>query len=453
MCFSLMNQYSMAIDTLDDDLTDLLPDELETMDAERMSLDDLDKQSDKSDGDVKLPKKRGPKKKKMTKERVVKLKQRRVKANTRERNRMHGLNGALDDLRKYVPCYSKTQKLSKIETLRLARNYISSMAEILKAGVKPDPVVFAKGLSKGMSQNTMNMIAGALHLNPRTLMPEGHGGRAYQYGMCPPGMGVHPGMEYNPSTMQQYHGTAGDQMYPGVQHGGSMQTTPPDYHHQAHYTHGYTHGSLPHGMTSPGHISPDATVPSPTAMAQNAYVNVNHPSPLQSSPHHTGVDVNLPPQQQLTPKYPCYGQSPPLGHGMHVPPYMDASQMNVVHGASVQGHEHFQDMNDSGVDSLLDDMEAFDSTAVVNEASLQHSLMTQPQYYSAIVWPLIKTNIIIVIMYLKCLCTPEWDAELNGLCTIILTRCYSVHAASARNKYTYVCYIQYNTNKHEPMLV
>ena len=70
------------------------------------------------------PKKRGPKKKKMTRERIVKLKIRRVKANSRERSRMHGLNNALDALREHVPCYSKTQKLSKIETLRLARNYI-----------------------------------------------------------------------------------------------------------------------------------------------------------------------------------------------------------------------------------------------------------------------------------------------------------------------------------------
>uniref|UniRef100_A0A4W6EJ67 Neuronal differentiation 2 n=1 Tax=Lates calcarifer TaxID=8187 RepID=A0A4W6EJ67_LATCA len=39
----------------------------------------------------------------------------------RKRTRMHDLNSALDNLRKVVPCYSKTQKLSKIETLRLAK--------------------------------------------------------------------------------------------------------------------------------------------------------------------------------------------------------------------------------------------------------------------------------------------------------------------------------------------
>ena len=124
------------------------------------------------DGEKRVPKKRGPKKKKMTKERVEKLKQRRLKANTRERSRMHGLNEALDELRKYVPCYSKTQKLSKIETLRLARNYISAMSEILSNGVKPDAVSFAKALSSGLSQNTMNQVAGSLNVNPRVLMPQ-----------------------------------------------------------------------------------------------------------------------------------------------------------------------------------------------------------------------------------------------------------------------------------------
>lgn len=130
----------------------------------------------------KIPKKRGPKKKKMTKARLLRLRMRRVKANSRERNRMHGLNDALDDLRKHVPCYSKTQKLSKIETLRLACNYIGALANILKSGVRPDGVSFAKSLSKGLSQNTMNLVAGCLQLNPRTLMPDSASySKSYQF--------------------------------------------------------------------------------------------------------------------------------------------------------------------------------------------------------------------------------------------------------------------------------
>uniref|UniRef100_A0A0L8H700 BHLH domain-containing protein n=1 Tax=Octopus bimaculoides TaxID=37653 RepID=A0A0L8H700_OCTBM len=140
-----------------------------------------EKPSSKDKNEPRLPKKRGPKKKRMTKARVQKLRLRRVKANARERNRMHGLNDALDTLRLHVPCTSKTQKLSKIETLRLARNYISALGEILKNGTKPDGVSFAKALSKGLSQNTMNLVAGCLQLNPRTLHPDSTLPKTYRY--------------------------------------------------------------------------------------------------------------------------------------------------------------------------------------------------------------------------------------------------------------------------------
>jgi hypothetical protein len=48
-----------------------------------------------------LPKKRGPKKKQMTPARLARFKLRRIKANARERSRMHGLNEALGKLLLY----------------------------------------------------------------------------------------------------------------------------------------------------------------------------------------------------------------------------------------------------------------------------------------------------------------------------------------------------------------
>lgn len=184
-------EISEFTEDLDDDFD---PDDLQDFHDLEDSDDDKsrDSKSRSDDCEEKTPKKRGPKKKKMTKARVQKLRQRRVKANARERNRMHGLNDALDILRKHVPCYSKTQKLSKIETLRLARNYICALSDILKSGVKPDSVAFAKALSKGLSQNTMNMVAGSLQLNPRTLLPEHQLPKPYQYNMFRPGMPFPP---------------------------------------------------------------------------------------------------------------------------------------------------------------------------------------------------------------------------------------------------------------------
>ncbi|XP_075882407.1 neurogenic differentiation factor 4 [Nelusetta ayraudi] len=116
------------------------------------------------------PKRRGPKKKKMTKARQERFRVRRVKANARERSRMHGLNDALDNLRRVMPCYSKTQKLSKIETLRLAHNYIWALSEVLESGQSPESHGFMEMLCKGLSQPTSNLVAGCLQLGANPVM-------------------------------------------------------------------------------------------------------------------------------------------------------------------------------------------------------------------------------------------------------------------------------------------
>ncbi|XP_013376123.1 PREDICTED: neurogenin-2 [Chinchilla lanigera] len=57
---------------------------------------------------------------------------RRLKANNRERNRMHNLNAALDALREVLPTFPEDAKLTKIETLRFAHNYIWALTETLR---------------------------------------------------------------------------------------------------------------------------------------------------------------------------------------------------------------------------------------------------------------------------------------------------------------------------------
>ncbi|XP_045493321.1 basic helix-loop-helix neural transcription factor TAP [Colias croceus] len=58
---------------------------------------------------------------------------RRIKANDRERNRMHMLNEALDRLRCVLPTFPEDTKLTKIETLRFAHNYIFALSQTLDA--------------------------------------------------------------------------------------------------------------------------------------------------------------------------------------------------------------------------------------------------------------------------------------------------------------------------------
>lgn len=61
-------------------------------------------------------------------------KHRRMKANDRERNRMHTLNEALDRLRCALPTFPEDTKLTKIETLRFAHNYIFALKQVLESG-------------------------------------------------------------------------------------------------------------------------------------------------------------------------------------------------------------------------------------------------------------------------------------------------------------------------------
>ncbi|XP_036990710.2 class A basic helix-loop-helix protein 15 [Artibeus jamaicensis] len=53
--------------------------------------------------------------------------QRRLESNERERQRMHTLNNAFQALREVIPHVRTDKKLSKIETLTLAKNYIKSL--------------------------------------------------------------------------------------------------------------------------------------------------------------------------------------------------------------------------------------------------------------------------------------------------------------------------------------
>lgn len=137
--------------------------------------DDFNDEEDEEQEDKNKSKQRGPRKKQVTKARQERFRARRVKANARERSRMHGLNDALENLRNIMPCHSKTQKLSKIETLRLARNYICALSEALEAGSSVESTAFMETLCKGLSQPTTNLVAGCLQLGPApdlTMKPE-----------------------------------------------------------------------------------------------------------------------------------------------------------------------------------------------------------------------------------------------------------------------------------------
>lgn len=108
---------------------------------------------------------------------VAKTRVRRSNANARERTRMRGLNDALDKLREVLPSVyswtcdqrigSRDQKLSKIETLRLARNYVAALTEIMSTGHRMESTLFAQFLCQGLSQPTLNIISSQLGVSSK----------------------------------------------------------------------------------------------------------------------------------------------------------------------------------------------------------------------------------------------------------------------------------------------
>ncbi|XP_039275353.1 protein atonal homolog 8 [Nilaparvata lugens] len=56
--------------------------------------------------------------------------ERRIEANARERTRVHTISAAFDTLRRCVPAYSHSQKLSKLSVLRIACAYILTLSRV-----------------------------------------------------------------------------------------------------------------------------------------------------------------------------------------------------------------------------------------------------------------------------------------------------------------------------------
>ncbi|KAF4519582.1 hypothetical protein B566_EDAN003749 [Ephemera danica] len=56
--------------------------------------------------------------------------ERRIEANARERTRVHTISAAFDTLRRSIPAYSHSQKLSKLSILRIACSYIVALSRV-----------------------------------------------------------------------------------------------------------------------------------------------------------------------------------------------------------------------------------------------------------------------------------------------------------------------------------
>ena len=71
--------------------------------------------------------------KRLTKSYSLDPRLRRIRANSRERRRIQAINDAMEALRKVIPNTESKRKLTKLELLRLAQEYIRDLSEILCA--------------------------------------------------------------------------------------------------------------------------------------------------------------------------------------------------------------------------------------------------------------------------------------------------------------------------------
>lgn len=68
---------------------------------------------------------------KSSKSNPLELRLRRIRANNRERRRIQAINDAMEALRKAIPSTNNKRKLTKLELLRLAQDYIRDLSEML----------------------------------------------------------------------------------------------------------------------------------------------------------------------------------------------------------------------------------------------------------------------------------------------------------------------------------
>ncbi|XP_072273938.1 class A basic helix-loop-helix protein 15 [Pyxicephalus adspersus] len=105
-----------------------LEDEDESMAQQTSSEDDNDKcfvYKERSKGKSQESGKSARKRRQMSQGKEHSI--RRLESNERERQRMHKLNNAFQALREVIPHVRAEKKLSKIETLTLAKNYINTL--------------------------------------------------------------------------------------------------------------------------------------------------------------------------------------------------------------------------------------------------------------------------------------------------------------------------------------
>ncbi|KFM73980.1 Protein dimmed, partial [Stegodyphus mimosarum] len=92
---------------------------------------DIDSVNETEPGRVKRRRKNTPNRRRRSTLSARERNLRRLESNERERMRMHSLNDAFQALREVIPHVAMQKKLSKIETLTLAKHYIMALTNVI----------------------------------------------------------------------------------------------------------------------------------------------------------------------------------------------------------------------------------------------------------------------------------------------------------------------------------
>lgn len=84
----------------------------------------------------------------------------RVAANERERKRMNSINRGFDHLRQRLPCPPHEKKLSKVDTLKGAMEYIQQLQAVLDHELPPGPKAERKILINNIAgESSLYMVS------------------------------------------------------------------------------------------------------------------------------------------------------------------------------------------------------------------------------------------------------------------------------------------------------
>eukprot|EP00090_Calanus_glacialis_P035235 TRINITY_DN60196_c0_g1_i1.p1 TRINITY_DN60196_c0_g1~~TRINITY_DN60196_c0_g1_i1.p1 ORF type:complete len:355 (-),score=62.55 TRINITY_DN60196_c0_g1_i1:263-1327(-) len=271
---------------------------------------------------------------------VMKVKKvRRAKANDRERTRMQTLNTALEKLRVVLPAFPDETKLTKIETLRFANNYICTLTETIKSldtGAPPNlPTTGWEGmLNQGHGDHLQHcaILAHSLmsqQFGMRSPEEEGGHGGGWEMPLSPMQNTQDPHNMVSPVRGQYHqqpqHNVGLDHVHqdPAYHHG---QLSP----HRGNLSpHSNTHGQLsPHQLTpmkmppSPGHPISPANYASPIVSPQKkeGFLDNNPgyfrpPQPIAPTP----VAPHWVPELAIHPTQPTYDEfaHPPITSSLY----------------------------------------------------------------------------------------------------------------------------------------